>query len=112
MEVSVDNGCFIPHREGNYTIEYRAEDTSGNYVTKCVNVKALKGEGLQVALRDTVTEMSTGTSGKVFSAMEYTDASGNVSYSVKAKHLETQQEVEINTQSLSFTPMMSSIFFQ
>lgn len=105
VEVAVDNGSFIPSKEGTYIIEYKAEDSSGNIGTKCISVNAVKGEGLQVTLQDMVTEADTGTSVKVISAVEYGNASGDISYSVKAKNLATAEEIEIDPQTLSFIPM-------
>ena len=105
VEVAVNDGSFIPPKEGVYVIEYMAEDTSGNIGTKCVKVNAVKGEGLQVTLQDMAAEADTGTTVKVISAIDCTDASGNVTYSVKAKHLATAEEIEIDPQTLSFIPM-------
>ena len=106
VKISVADGKFTPSREGIYVIEYMAKDLSGNVATECVNVKAVQGDGLQVELRDMAVETDTGVAVKVFSGMEYTNASGNVSYAVRAKHLETGEEIEIDTQSLSFIPMI------
>ena len=106
VELSVDDGCFTPAKEGLYVIEYRAEDLSGNVFKKCIGVNALTGDGLQVTLQNPVTQTDTGSAVQVCSAVDYTDASGNVSYSVKAKHLETQEEVEIDSENFSFVPMM------
>lgn len=106
VEVAVNDGCFIPTKEGVYVIEYMAEDLSGNVGTKCVSVNALQGEGLQVTLQDMAAGTYTGTAVNVFSAIDYTDASGNVNYSVKAKHLATSEEVEIAPETLSFIPMI------
>ncbi len=106
VKVSLDDGKFIPQKEGLYVIEYRAEDLSGNVTKECVNVNAIRGEGLQVTLQDAASETDTGVAVQVISGVDYTDASGNVSYSVKAKHLETGEEVIVDTQSLSFVPMM------
>lgn len=105
VEVAVDDGKFTPSKEGTYVIEYVAEDISGNVGTKCVSVNAVKGEGLQVALQDMAAEADTGTSVKVISAVDYADASGNVTYSVKAKNLATNEEIEIDSETLSFIPM-------
>lgn len=105
VEVAVNDGSFIPTKEGVYVIEYAAEDSSGNVGTKCVSVNAVKGDGLQVTLQDAVAEADTGTTVKVISAVDYADASGNVTYSVKAKNLATSEEVEIDRQALSFIPM-------
>ena len=106
VEVAVADGSFTPAKEGIYVIEYMAEDFSGNVTTKCVSVNAVKGDGLQVALQDTVTEADTGTSVKVLSAIDCTDASGNVTYSIKAKNPSTGEEIEIDPQTMSFVPMV------
>ncbi len=106
VEVAVDNGSFTPAKEGTYVIEYMAEDLSGNVATKCVSVNAVKGDGLQVTLQDMVTETDTGIPVKVISAVDYTDASGNVTYSVKAKNPATAEEIEVDPQTLSFIPMV------
>lgn len=103
--VDLQDGKFTPSKEGVYVIEYKAEDLSGNVGTQCVSVNAVKGDGLQIALQDMATQTDTGTSVKVISAVEYTDASGNVTYSVKAKHLSTGEEIEVDPETLSFIPM-------
>lgn len=105
VEVAVNDGSFIPPKEGVYVIEYSAEDSSGNVGVKCISINAVKGDGLQVTLQDMATEADTGTMVKVASAVDYTDASGNVTYSIKAKNLATSEEVEIDRQTLSFIPM-------
>lgn len=105
VEVAVENGAFIPTKEGLYVIEYLAEDLSGNVGTKCVSVNALQGDGLQVTLRDTVTQVDTGNPVKVISAVDYANASGNVTYTVKANNPSTGEEIEIDPQTLTFTPM-------
>lgn len=105
VEVAVNEGSFIPSKEGMYVIEYMAKDTSGNVATKAVNVTAVKGEGLQVTLQNMAAETNTGTAVKVISAVDYTDSSGKVTYSVKAKHLASGEEIEIDSETLSFIPM-------
>ena len=105
VNVTVDDGCFTPTEEGEYVIAYTATDLSGNTATECVYVNAVKGDGLQVTLQDMVTETDTGTPIKVVSAIACTDASGNVSYCVKAKHLTSGEEIEIDSQTLEFVPM-------
>ena len=55
-KVAVENGNFTPSQEGVYVIEYIAKDLSGNTSTANVNVSAIVGDGLQVTLRDAVSE--------------------------------------------------------
>lgn len=105
VKMDLQDGKFTPLKEGVYTIEYKAEDLSGNVGTKCVSINAVKGDGLQVALQDAVTETNTGIPVKVISAVDYADASGNVTYSIMAKHLSTAEEIEIDPQTLLFIPM-------
>lgn len=105
VKVDVVDGAFTPAGEGLYVIEYWAEDLSGNIGTKSVSVNAVKGDGLQVALRDMVTETDTGAAVQVVSAVEYTDSSGRVTYGIKAKNLSTGEEIEIDPQTLCFVPM-------
>ena len=105
VEVAVVDNAFTPVKEGVYTIEYRAEDLSGNVGIKSIRVNALQSEGLQITLQDMLTQVDTGTMARVISAVDYTDASGAVTYSLKAKNLSTGEEVEIDPQTLSFIPM-------
>lgn len=105
VKIDLQDGKFTPSKEGVYVIEYKAEDLSGNVGTQCVSVNAVKGDGLQVTLQDAVTQTDTGCAVKVISAVDYTDASGNVTYSVKAKHLSTGEEIEVDPETLSFVPM-------
>lgn len=106
VNVTLDSGAFTPTKEGEYVIEYTAEDGCGNVATKCVSVPAVVGDGLQVQLLDMAAETDTGTAVKVISGIEHTDASGNVSYSIKAKNLSSGEEVEVDPQTLSFIPMV------
>lgn len=105
VKISVIDGKFTPTKEGTYVIEYSATDLSGNIATECVKVQAVKGEGLQVELKDIATETTSGTPVKVFSELHCTDSSGKVSYSVTAKNRETDEEIEIDSETLEFIPM-------
>lgn len=105
VELAVVDGAFTPVGEGLYVIEYWAEDLSGNIGTKSVHVNAVKGDGLQVALQDVVTEIDTGTAVQVISAVEHTGSSGQVTCDIKAKNLSTGEEIEIDPQTLYFVPM-------
>lgn len=105
VKIAVEDGQFTPSKEGVYVIEYTAEDQSGNLATACVSVNAVKGDGMQVELLDTAAETDTGALVKVFSGISYSEPSGNVSYCVTAKNLSTGEEVEIDPQTLEFTPM-------
>ena len=104
-ELSVVDGAFTPTKEGIYTIEYKATDLSGNVATECVQVKAIKSEGLQVALKDAVSQTDTGVPVQVISGIKYANQSGKVEYSVKAKNKATEEEIEIDADKLEFIPM-------
>lgn len=105
VKISVIDGKFTPAKEGTYVIEYSATDLSGNVATECVKVQAVKGEGLQVELKDIVTETTSGTPVKVFSELHCTDSSGKVSHSVTAKNKATDEEIKIDSETLEFIPM-------
>lgn len=105
VNVSVEDGKFTPTKEGVYVIEYTATDLSGNVGKACVSVQAVQGDGLQVELLDPAAETDTGVSVKLISGISYTDASGKVSYSVKAKNPTTGEETEVNTDTFALIPM-------
>ena len=103
--VSVENGAFTPAETGVYTIMYTAQDRSGNVSTGSVSVKAVVGNGLQVALQNTISETDMGVSVQVLSGIDCVGASGNVSHRVTAKNIATGEELKIDSQTHSFTPM-------
>lgn len=105
MKISVNDGQFTPTKEGTYVIEYSATDCTGNVGTKCINVKAEKGNGLQIQLKGTATETNTGVPVKVFSDLKYKTPSGNTDYSVVAVNKSSGEEVQINKKTLEFLPM-------
>ena len=105
VKVDLQDGKFIPSKEGVYVIEYKAEDCSGNETVKTISVNAVKGNGLQVELQDIATQTDTGTPITVISGLQCTDASGNVSYHIQAKNTSTGEEQDIDIQSHSFIPM-------
>ncbi len=105
VKMALEDGKFTPSQEGVYVIEYTAQDLAGNVATKCVSVNAVAGDGLQVSLQDMAAETDTGVAVKVISGIEYTGASGNVSYCITAKHQSTGEEIKIDTETFTFIPM-------
>ena len=105
VKVSVKDGAFTPSEEGTYVIEYNAEDASGNVGKKILKINATQGEGLQFEVNDIATETNTGQAVKVMSGINYTNNSGKVVYSVTAKNLSTDEEVEIDLDTLELLPM-------
>ena len=104
-KLSVEDGKFTPAKAGVYVIEYVAKDLSGNTSTANVNVNAIVGDGLQVTLRDAVSETQTGVPVQVISGIDCVAASGHVSYTITAKNADAGDQVEIDPQTHSFTPM-------
>ena len=105
VKMSLTDGKFTPNKEGKYVIEYTATDLSGNVATEFVEVQAIKGDGLQVELKDVATETNTGVPVKLLSSVDYANPSGNVKYSVKAKHKSTDEEIKIDKDTMEFIPM-------
>lgn len=105
VKLSVTDGAFVPTKEGNYVIEYSATDASGNMAAECVKINAVKGNGLQIKLNDAATATNTGVPVKVISGIEYSDNSGNVTYSVEAKNKATDEELTIDAETLELLPM-------
>lgn len=105
VKLTITDDAFVPTKEGTYVIEYSATDASGNAATECVKINAVKGSGMQVKLNDAATETNTGVPVKVISGIEYSDNSGNVTYSVKAKNKSTDEELKIDANTLELLPM-------
>lgn len=104
-KVLVQDGKFTPSQAGTYIIEYTASDRAGNVATETISINAVQGDGLQVTLLDMASQTDTGVAVPVIFGISYADASGNVSYTVKAKNLETGDEVDVDTQTHCFIPM-------
>ena len=104
-EVPVENGAFTPTETGVYTIKYTSQDRSGNTSAVSVAVNAVVGDALQVTLQNTISETDIGIPVQVLSGINCTGASGNVSHKVSAKHAATGEQLEIDPQTYSFTPM-------
>ena len=105
VEVPVQDGEFTPLQSGTYVIEYTAKDKAGNVATETISVSAIQSDGLQVTLLDMAAGTNTGVAVQLISGISYTDASGNVSYTVQAESLETGDKVDVDSQTHSFTPM-------
>ena len=104
-EVAIEDGKFTPSEEGAYVIEYTAQDRSDNVSTAYLRVTAAVGEGLKVTLQGGISETDIGVPVQVLSGIDYTGASGNVSYRITAKNTATGEQVEIDPQTYSFVPM-------
>lgn len=105
VKMALEDGKFTPNKEGTYVIEYTATDHSGNVATEFVKIQAIKAEGLQVELKDAVSETNTGVPVKVISGVDYTNQTGNVKYSIKAKHKKTDEEIKIDKNTMEFLSM-------
>lgn len=67
--MNVENGKFVPDREGFYSLVYEAEDFSGNQTTKIVNVRVVaNAEDMQIELSDVRETATVGTRVNVASA--------------------------------------------
>ena len=104
-EVAVENGKFTPSQVGVYVVEYSAQDRSGNASTASVRVNAVVSAGLQVTLQNALSETYTGVPVQILSGIDYTGASGNVSYSITAKNTASNEEIAIDADTYSFVPM-------
>ncbi len=105
VEVTVMEGKFTPSEEGVYVLEYTAQDRSGNVSTANLRVTAVIGDGLQVALKDAISQTDTGAPVQVLSGIDCVGASGNVFHRIMAKNAATGDEVEIDPKTYSFIPM-------
>lgn len=74
----ITDGCFVPTLETRYTIEYSAEDASGNEAVKTVTVVAVPAEEVPINLAVDNDRVTAAYYGEQISVADYT-VSGGVS---------------------------------
>lgn len=95
-QIEIENGRFATERAGEYTVEYRAEDGSGNVGIKTYTVECFDEENEPdvVISEDRITEAKVGE--QVAVAEVYaTGGSGNVVLESKVICVENDQEIQI-----------------
>lgn len=81
---NLEDGKFIPKREGEYCIVYYAENSFGIMTKKIVKVRVEKREGLKVEISGKAAEGKLGDEIKVVNGITVSDGSGIVNVKLKA----------------------------
>ena len=102
VNVTLDGDTFVPKYEGAYTIEYVAEDRSGNKRTLTVGVTAVKQIGSGLNVYTVGEEQTSGFVARNIPIAEYAveNASGN--YRVEITATKGDSVYEINAETLLF----------
>ena len=95
-QIEIENGRFAMERAGEYTVEYRAEDGSGNVGIKTYTVECFDEENKPdvVISEDRATEAAVGEQVAVADAYA-TGGSGNVVFESRVVCVENDQEIEV-----------------
>lgn len=100
VECSINDGAFVPNREGEYAIVYIAEDTFGNKTQEVVTVYAYK------TLPELIVEFSDKSNevrqkGEMFELRDYTIDGGSGGYKATFSLRKDGEEREISKMQIS-----------
>ena len=104
MEVLVSDGGFTPNALATYTIEYSAEDASGNIAKKTLNVTAFNAEnGKSISFKTEKLKSISAGEAAVLPTYSLSGYNGETKLKIFATYEGETQEIDLA--SMSFTPL-------
>lgn len=103
--VDIKDGTFIPKKEGEYTIVYKAIDYSGNEALEILTITAQNYlQGLEVNVDGQATTGVTGADVKLFNSINIKNANGNATYNVVVEK-PNKEKVDLQESNMIFADM-------